>query len=317
MDINTNSWLQSCKSFTITNEKILEAYLYDGYGNVIFNRIELHPLLKEVHLLNNKGIFQYNPTEEQNGYIMDTLFPTYLGETIPKITIKKCVMLSIDTKKYNKNRNETLHILNNYNLPEISTHIGYSPQTVTRSKFYQYMLNKEERNELTCGMLEIFENFVSESNGNEWLLFFEDDVRPVNIDKNENLQFLHNVPKDAELIRPYIGSNALCDFKNLKYKKSFNGGLTHAFYISTTGCKKVLHYVKKYKWLFASDIDLYRLSKYSIEVPTGFDAWGLFYVHGFWELSNKLEEDEKICIYHLDHIIFNQTSLPCAPLRFS
>ena len=72
------------------------------------------------------------------------------------------------------------------------------------------MVEKRQRNELTCGRLEIFEKFVNESNGNEWLLHFEDDVRPVNIDVNENLNYLYNIPKDAEFIRPCLGHNKHC-----------------------------------------------------------------------------------------------------------
>lgn len=312
MDINNNSWLKSCKSFTI-NMQILETYLYDKNRNIKFNRIKLHPLLNEVDLSNDNGILRYNPTKEQSDYIMDKLFPTYLGETIPEINIKNCIMLSIDDNKYNKIRNETLRILDSYNLPNISTHFGYSSSTIMKSKFYEYMFNKQQRNELTCGMLEIFEKYVSNSNGNEWFLYFEDDVRPTNIDKTENLNILYNIPKDAELIRPYIGYNTSCNLKNLKYKKSFGGGLNHAFYISTSGCQKVLHYAKKYKWKYICDIDLYRLSKYCIDIPTEYDGWSFNAIGGYCDISNILEENEKIFIYHCDHIIFNQTSLPCAP----
>jgi hypothetical protein len=314
MDINKNSWLHSCKSFTL-EMGILNAYLYAMNGNIKFNRIKLHPLLEEVHLSNNDGILQYHPDKEQDGNIMDKLFPTHLGETIPEINVKECVILSVNIDKYNEIRNKTLEILQTYNLPSISTYFGYSPSTITNSKFYKYMFNKEQRNESSCGMLEIFEKFISESNGNEWLLFFEDDVRPVNIDKNENLNVLYNIPKDAELIRPYIGSNTLCNLKDLKYKQSFGGGLNHAFYISTSGCQKVLNYVEKYNWKFMADIDLYRLSKYCIDTPTGYDGWSFRAMNGYCDISNKLEENEKINMYHCDHIIFNQTSLPCAPFN--
>jgi hypothetical protein len=44
-------------------------------------------------------------------------------------------------------------------------------------------------------------------NKNTWLLYLEDDVRPINVDKNDTLNILYNIPTDAELIRPYIGKN--------------------------------------------------------------------------------------------------------------
>ena len=233
MNVLNKSWIKSCKSYTI-NMGILEAYLYAINGNVQFNRLKLYPLFKNVELFNNDGFLQYAPDKEQDDNIMNKLFPTYVGETVSEINIKKCIMLSVDVNKYNKIRNETLQILKMYNLPNIEIYFGYTSSTITNSRFYEYMYNKQQRNELTCGMLEIFEKFVSESIGNEWLLFFEDDVRPVNIDNSDNLNLLHNIPKDAELIRPYIGCNKLCKLIDLTYKKSFGGGLNHAFYISTT-----------------------------------------------------------------------------------
>ena len=161
-------------------------------------------------------------------------------------------------------------------------------------------------------MLEIFERFVENSDGNEWLLYFEDDVRPVNIDKEQDLNYLYNIPKDAEMIRPYIGKNKKCDIKDIKYSESFGGGYTHAFYISTLGCKKVLHYVKKYKWKWNIDADLFIISKFYIDTPTGYDGWSKRAINGSCDIHNEISEDEKIAIYHTSHILFNQTSLPCA-----
>ena len=178
-------------------------------------------------------------------------------------------------------------------------------------QFYDLMYNKNQRNELTLGMLEIFENFVNQSIGNEWFLYLEDDVRPINIDKDEDLTKLYNIPSDAELIRPYIGNNEHCDFKNVHYKKSYGGGYNHAFYISTNGCKKVLNYSKKYKWKYACDTDLYKLSRYYGSYPTGYDGWSLISCSGNNDITNVLQEDEKINMYQLSHCIFNQTSLPC------
>ena len=161
---------------------------------------------------------------------------------------------------------------------------------------------------------EIFENFINESIGNEWLLFFEDDVRPVNIDKSEDLNFLYNIPKDAELIRPYIGKNSKCKLNDIQYLFSFGGGLNHAFYISTNGCRKVINYAKKYKWKFNCDIDLYKLSKFNQDIPTGYDGWSFSSTEGICDAVKVDSEDEKLAIYQMNHIL-NQTSLPCAPFK--
>ena len=67
-------------------------------------------------MYNFEGWLRYDPTPEQNNEIMDTLYPLYNGETINKIKIKECIMLSIDNEKYNKMRNETIDILKQYNL---------------------------------------------------------------------------------------------------------------------------------------------------------------------------------------------------------
>jgi hypothetical protein len=158
-------------------------------------------------------------------------------------------------------------------------------------------------------MLEIFENFVNKSeNDNEWLLFFEDDVRPVNIDVNEDLTKLYNVPLDAELIRPYIGKNEQCNLQDVKYNVSFNGGLNHALYISSGGCKKVLNYARKYQWKYICDIDIYKIARGCSGFPTGYDCWSLDSCNGNNDISWRLEEHEKINTYHLSHVIFNQTS---------
>ena len=315
-NIQNNPWFHSCESYRITekdSKKYLTAYLYDKKQNIIENKIRLHPLLENYPLHNKNGILTYNLTKEEDDYVMTKLFPTYEGETIEKIEIKECVMLSVDIDKYNTLRDETMTILNQYTFPNIKTFFGFTSQNVADSKYYKCMMNKTIRNELTCGRLEIFERFVQESNGNEWLLHFEDDVRPVNLDKNEILNFLYNVPKDAELIRPYIGSNSKCKLQDVKYKESYGGGLNHAFYISTNGCKKVINYAKKYGWKFRSDADLYKISKFYQEIPCGFDGWSLKSTNGKCDAVKLDLENEKLCMYHMDIIIFNQTSLPCAP----
>ena len=318
MNIKNNSWLKSSKSHyveEIDGQKYLSAYLYDCKGNIVKNKIRLHPLLENYHLDNINGILTYNLTREENNYVMNKLFPIYSGEKINKIQIKKCVILSVDTDKYNKLRNETINIINQYNIPKFSTYLGFTSKTVSESIFYNCMENKNIRNELTCGMLEIFDKFVNESIGNEWLLFFEDDVRPVNVDINENLNFLYNIPKDAELIRPYIGENTKCELKDIQYKNSYGGGYNHAFYISTNGCKKVINYAKKYGWKFNADIDIYKLSKFYQNIPTGYDGWSFNSTNGLCDALKVDSEDEKLSIYHMNHIIFNQTSLPCAPFK--
>ena len=161
-------------------------------------------------------------------------------------------------------------------------------------------------------MLEIFDKFLNESQGNEWLLYFQDDVRPVNVSKSENLNYLYNIPEDAELIRPYIGKNTPCKLKNIKYLESYGGAANHAFYISTEGCRKVLNYAKKYGWKFEDDVDLYKISKFNIDVPSGYDAWSLKYTNGQCDSVSVDSDDEKLAIYQMDNIIFNQTSMPCA-----
>ena len=319
MDIDKNSWIKSYESYQIDEKnglKYLTASLYDLKGNCVKNKIRLHPMLENYCLENINGIFKYNLTGEEDDYIMNKLFTTYNEEKINKLQIKKCVMLSVDIDKYNKLRNETINILNQYNIPNLSVHYGYTQHNVSKSKFYNYMQNKNIRNELVCGMLEIFDNFINESDGNEWLLFFEDDVRPVNIDISENLNFLYNVPKDAELIRPYMGKNTDSELKDIQYKYSYGGDLYHAFYISTSGCKKVINYVKKYGWKFNSDIDIYKLSKFNQDIPTGYDGWSFISTNGLSDAVKVDSEDEKIAIYHMSNIIFNQTSLPCAPFTY-
>jgi len=63
--------------------------------------------------------------------------------------------------------------------------------------------------------------------------------------------------------------------KNMKYDISYSGGLNHAFYISVSGCKKVLNYAKKHKWKYVCDVDLYKLGKHCGGFPTGIDGWNL------------------------------------------
>jgi hypothetical protein len=309
--IDKNSWIVSSRNVKIINN-ILEADLKDMNGNWKYNKLEIHPLLMNKNLVNNNGTFHYNLSNEEDNNVMNELFSLYSGETIPYIDIKNCVMLSVDLPKYNSLREETLDLLESYNLPPISVHFGYTSETKQNSRFYHLMENKNQRIELGLGMLEIFDNFVNENtNENSWLLYFEDDVRPINIDIKEDLTKLYNIPCDTELIRPYIGKNEQCDLKNINYRISYGGGLNHAFYISVTGCKKVLNYTKKYKWKYNCDIDLYKIAKFCGGFPTGYDGWSLTACNNNNNITPMLEEDEKIVMYQLSNCIFNQISNPC------
>ena len=321
-NIKKNPWINSCKSYSVytkDSKKYLEADLLytenDSEEKVRKNKIRLLPLFNNCILDNDGGYLKYKPvSDEEDSYIMDKLFPKYNGKTIDKLKINECVMLSVDIDKYNKTREETINILKQYNLPNISTHFGYTSSTTINSKFFKYMnhntkIVSDQRGELVCGMLEVFDNFASKSNDNEWLLFVEDDVRIVNVDKNQNLNFLYNVPVDAELIRPYTGSYSKCELENIKYKQSFGGGFNHAFYISRNGCKKAVNYAKKYGWQFNSDIDLYQISKFNKEIMSGLDGWWLRSRGGICDTIKLESEEEKIIMYHMDHVIFNQTSI--------
>jgi len=309
--INKNSWIVSSRNVNFFNNT-LEAELKDMNENWKYNKLEIHPLLLNKNLVNNNGTFQYNLSKEENDYIMNKLFPDYIGPTIPYIDIENCIMLSVDLPKYNDLREETLDLLESYNLPPISVHFGYTNETKENSKFYNLMSNKNQRNEFTLGMLEIFDNFVSENtNQNSWLLYFEDDVRPINIDVKEDLTKLYNIPCDAELIRPYNGKNEKCELKNVTCKISYGGHLNHAFYISVSGCKKVINYAKKYNWKYNCDIDIYKLAKHCGNFPTGYDDWSLTACNNNNDITSMLEEDEKIVMYQLSNCIFNQTSNPC------
>ena len=307
---STNSFIKSARNIKLINNT-LEAELKTKNGNWKYNKIKLHDLLLDKDLENDNGIFKYRiNSKEEDDRISSKMFPMYTGKTIPSVSISECVMLSIDIPKYNNEREKTLQILNNYKLPPIHIHFGYTNETSRLSKYYDFLLNKKQRNELTLGMLEIFENFVKKSKAqNEWLLYFEDDVRPINV--NNDLTKLYNIPYDAELIRPYIGKNEYCNIKNISYNISYNGGLNHAFYISVSGCIKVLNYTKKYGWKHICDIDLYRIAKYSSMNPTRLDEWSLHSVNGNNDITEKLEENEKINMYHMSNCIFNQTSNPC------
>jgi hypothetical protein len=307
-----NSWINSSRNIKY-NDNYLETELKNDNDNWIYNKIEIHPLLLNKNLINKSGILTYNLSKEEDDKIMKQLFPNYNGNVIPETIVNDCVILSVNIPKYNKIREETENILNDYILPKIEVFYGYTPESKFNSKFYNLIENKDQRNEVALGMLEIFENFVNKyenTNKNQWLLYLEDDVRPINIDKNEVLNILYNIPVDAELIRTYIGKNEKINMKNMKYNISYSGGMNHAFYISVSGCKKVLNYVKKHKWKYVCDIDLYKLAKHCGGYPTGIDGWSLASTDNSNNITPLLEEKEKIHMYSMSNIIFDQTSLP-------
>jgi hypothetical protein len=306
-------WSDTARNIKYENT-YLEAELKNDNGNWIYNRLEIHPLLKNQPLINNNGSFKYRVSEEDAAQIIPEIFPLYKGPTIPITKIDNCVVLSINSPKYNQIRNETLDILQDYKLPPLEVYFGYSSDTVSKAPFYDYMMHYDDmRYELVLGMLDILENFANmHKDRNAWLLFFEDDVRPVNIPVGEDLTVLYNIPEDAELIRPYLGKNNPADMKTMTYYKSFGGGMNHAFYISASGCKKVVQYAKKHKWRYQSDMDLYRLSAGCGGFPMHIDhGWSLVGIKNNNDISPLLTEDEKIRTYYMNHLIFNQTSNPC------
>jgi len=309
--VRYNPWITSARNVVFdSTTNLLKAELLCSNGSWRLNIMEIHPLLQNKPLENKNGFFKYNLSPKEDRMISSLLFPIYTGPTIPSIDIKKCVMISVNTEKYNKSRQKTISILNRFKFPPILTHFGYTPETGKKSKFNDFVPNKKISFFITVALLEIFENFVNESVGNEWFLFFEDDVRPVNLTPNQDLTKLFNVPADAELIRPYIGKNEPCDLNTVQYATSYGGGLNHAIYLSTSACRKLVHYSRKYKWKYMGDIDLYKLAKHCGRFPTGLDGWSLGSVEGNNDITPKLQEDEKITMYQLSHLIFNQTSNP-------
>jgi len=311
----TNFPLKNSRNISYSNNT-LEVELKNDKNEWKYNKMEIHPLLANKLLINDNGSLKYKLTPEEDDEIMAQLFPLYTGPTIPSIHIDDCVMLSVDIPKYNKIRSETIKLLEEYKIPPLEVYYGYTRDTIKQSRFYDLMSNPNIRSELTLGMLEIFENFVNKyPNKNAWMLYLEDDVRIVNLQPGSDLSILYNVPSDAELIRPYIGSNKMTTMESIKYKKSYDGVNNHAIYISVSACKKVLKYAKIHKWKYICDIDLYRLAVGSAGFPTGYDSWSLKATENQNNISNLIPKEDKIHMYSTDHIIFNQTSLPCAPFK--
>ena len=301
------SWYKSSKDVKRENGYI-KALLKNKKGDWIYNELEISNIIKNVRLENMDGYFTYFPTDEEEKKIMKKLFPKYRGKT-KNIKIKESYMLTVNKEKYNKIRKETLNILNNYNLPKINIFYGYSNDNCEKSLLINHIIEDASRKELVLGMLEIFYIFLNKyPHGEHWMWYFEDDVRPVNIDYEEDLTKFYNVPKNAEMIRVFTGKHKNYIPDKAKYKYSWGGGLNHAFIISNKACKKVINYAMKYKWKHPCDIDLYKIAKNCRNFPTAYDGWNLSSVDGVNNISNSIKEEEKISLYDIDTFLFNQTS---------
>jgi hypothetical protein len=295
--------------------------------------IEVHPALRDARLVNRNGSLTYELDPAADDRVMARLFPKYVGPTIPLVRVDACVMISVDIAKYAAARAATLANLRRYVLPPLRVHLGYTPQTMHRAPYYASMRDPVKyRGELTLGMLDIFAEFAEFSDfaskssrashasksshesksglTGRWLLYLEDDVRPVNVRENADLGLLHNIPVDAELIRPIVGRDEPVDLGSVTYRHSYGGGLTHAFYISASGCRKVLQYARKHGWRYAADVDLHKLARGCGGFPTGLDGWSLVGSDNANEVSPLLAEEDKIAMYHTSHVLFDQTSLP-------
>ena len=297
--------------FFFTNKNgLIDVILYDDNGNPRHNRIEAPIELRDARLVKRKGVLVYELDAAENEQLMEKFFPEYTGTTIPLVRVDSCVMLSVDIKKYESARDATLANLRRYVLPPVRVHLGYTSKNMHNSPYYSLMQDPVKyRAELTLGMLDIFTEFVSEHESG-WLLYFEDDVRPVNVPDGTDFSVLRNIPVDAELIRPIIGRDEDVDIDSVKYRHSYGGGNNHGFYISVSGCKKVLKYVKENGWRFYADIDLYKIARGCGQFPTGLDGWTFLNSEGANDISPLLAEEDKIVMYHMSHILFDQTSLP-------
>jgi len=289
--------------------EVFEATLADETGHPRHNRIEVHPALRDARLVNRNGTLTYELDPAADDRVMAKLFPEYAGPTIPLVRVDACVMISVDIAKYAAARAATLANLRRYVLPPLRVHLGYTPHTMHRAPYYASMRDPVRyRGELTLGMLDIFADFAGHA-GHEgkWLLYLEDDVRPVNVRENADLGLLHNIPVDAELIRPIVGRDEPVDLGSVTYRRSYGGGLNHAFYISASGCRKVLQYARKHGWRYAAGVDLYKLARGCGGFPTGLDGWSLVGSDAN-EISPLIAEEDKIAMYHTSHVIFDQTS---------
>jgi hypothetical protein len=289
---------------------VLEVELPDDEGRLRRNRIELHPALRRSRLVNRNGTLAYELGREEEAAAMAAMFPAYAGPTVARVRVVACVMLSVDVPKYAAARSETLANLARYALPPVRVHLGYTPQTMHRAPYYPYVRNPlRHRGELTLGMLDVFDEFAREHESG-FLLYLEDDVRPVNVRDGADLGVLHNVPADAELVRPIVGRDEPVDLEAVTYRHSYGGGLNHAIYISASACRKVLRYARRHTWRYVCDIDLYKLARGCGGYPTALDGWSLVASGGANEISPLLAEEDKIAMYHTSHVLFDQTSHP-------
>ena len=192
--LKNNPWINTSRNISYTNNT-LEVELRNNNNEWKYNKIEIHPLLADKLLINSNGSLTYKLTPEDDDKIMAQLFPLYTGPSIPSIQIDDCVILSVDIPKYNAIRSETIKLLEDYKLPPLEVFYGYKQDTVKQSRFYDLMSNPTTRNELTLGMLEIFDNFVNKyPNKNAWMLYLEDDVRIVNLQPGSDVSILYNIP---------------------------------------------------------------------------------------------------------------------------
>jgi len=309
-----NMWKKNSRNVNII-DSILNVELQAHNGDWHQNRIELSSIFSNEILLNDDGCLKYYIQDHKP--IHKILFPLYSGPC-KKLTISKCVMLSVNAPKYNDSRNETMNHLKRYGFPAVSVGFGYTRETIHKARFFNQVASTAERPELTLGMLEIFMNFESEPKGdqNAWLLFFEDDVRVVNVPEGTDLQTLQNVPYDAELVRPFWGSpQERKPLSEIQYHHSWGGGMNHALYISSTACRKVLNYAERHGWRYPADIDLYKLATGCPQYPSGIDGWGLTSSDRKNDISPLLSTEETIKMYHMDYSLYDQTS--CGPIRVS
>jgi len=295
---------------------MLEVELKNRNNEWKYNRIEIHPLLANKLLINENGKLKYELTKEESNKITSQLFPIYAGPTIPSIQVVESVMITVDIPKYNKSRSETIKLLKDYKIPPLEVFYGYTSDSAKESRFYKLMKHVGHRNELTVGMLEIFDNFVNKyPDKNAWMLYLEDDVRIINLKPGSDVSILLNVPQDAELIRVHYGINEMTTMELIKYKKSYSGDFNHALYISVSACKKVLKYAKKHKWTWSCDVDLYKLAVGAGSFPTEYRHWKFDTVFDSDPIQRLIPEEDKIHMYSTDHVIFNQTSSPLVPLN--
>lgn len=292
------------------NGNILKCLLKGKNGKVQLNELELHPLFANISLGNEDGWLTYRVSREENAILMQQLYPAYAGAS-KTIHIDEGVILSIDTPKYNRVLKKTQAVLAGYKLPEVRVHLGYDATNYRGSRFDGFVATTDKP-QIAMGMLDIFEAFALKHSGSKdaWLLYLENDARPINVERSENMKVLLNVPEDAELIRPFVGKNQKYVAEKATYQYDWGGGLAHAFYISAAGCQKVVAYALKYKWKYVCDIDIYKLAKRCPGYPSGFDGWSFRATNGVNAISSVLEEDEKIRMYGLSENIFDQASNP-------